>query len=329
MEWDDVRRLAIARVGPEEDLGPRRQALESQYRRLAKEVTPAFLQVVGGMHGREMPPFEALGRHQWIDVNIRILARVMEPVIERAQLPNNRLMDVGRAALDRYAAVLLAFLARRVLGQFDPVLLGREPVEPSVPALYLVEPNIESWEREAELSGEDLRRWLILHEMTHAWQFAAHPWLQEHMNGLIRELVATVTPGGSPASRLMAMTFGVPAQFAIARRMQATMTVVEGYGNLVMKLVGRQLLPDFERLERAYEERSARRSPVDQLFLWVTGLELKLLQYRRGERFCRAVLDAHGMDGLNLVWTGAAYLPGREELEDPEGWYRRVSRLAA
>ena len=57
----------------------------------------------------------------------------------------------------------------------------------------------------AHLSGQeatDLRRWLILHEMTHAWQFAAHPWLRGHMEQSMRVLLDTVTEKASPAARI-------------------------------------------------------------------------------------------------------------------------------
>src|SRR5947209_8195593 len=88
-------------------------------------------------------------------------------------------------------------LGHEDLGQFDPQLLGREPVgDPVHQGLYLVEPNIDAWEDEEGLDGEQLRRWLILHEMTHAWQFAAHPWLRDHLNSLLREVLSLVGETG-------------------------------------------------------------------------------------------------------------------------------------
>ena len=51
-----------------------------------------------------------------------------------------------------------------------------------------------AWQQHAKLPDEDLRRWLILHEMTHAWQFAAHPWLRRYMEESMRELIDKLTP---------------------------------------------------------------------------------------------------------------------------------------
>lgn len=325
LDWDDVRRRARARLGTEALLpAARRTVLAREYARLAAEVEPALLKAVGSLpDGVRLPAFEALGRHEWIDLNVRIMARTLDPVLSLDLVPNNRLVDAGRAGLDRYVAQILAFLSRKVLGQYDPQLLGREEIE--APALYLVEPNIAEWEAEADLPGDDLRRWLILHELTHAWQFAANPWLKEHVNGMLEQVVGAMGRRDmSSVSRVVGMAVGLPEQWAVVRRMQATMTVVEGYGNFVMNQVGRGLLPGFDRLEEAYRRRTESRSALDILFLKLTGLDLKMQQYVRGEAFCRAVYERWGMKGLNRVWESAAHLPTSEELDDPEAWWRRI-----
>ena len=104
--------------------------------------------------------------------------------------------------------------------------------------------------------------------------------------------------------------------------------MVEGYSNLVMNELGAKVLPGFDRLEKAYRERSSSRSPLDTLIWKLTGLDLKLQQYKRGEAFAKAVFDAHGIEVLNLVWKGPEQMPRLEELGNPERWYRRVAVTA-
>jgi coenzyme F420 biosynthesis associated uncharacterized protein len=219
---------------------------------------------------------------------------------------------------------MLAFLGRRVLGQYDPQLMGVEPIDAA--GLYLVETNVEDWGRTAKLPDQDLRRWLILHEMTHAWQFAAHPWLRGHMEQSMRGLLDTVTQKMSPAARIAAFAGVLPAQWRVMRQMQGTMSLIEGYSNLVMNELGAKLLPGFGELEEAYRKRSSNKSVLDELIWKLTGLDLKLQQYRKGEAFARAVYDAHGMKGLNLAWKGPDQMPKLDELADPERWHRRVAR---
>jgi len=238
-------------------------------------------------------------------------------------MPNSLMVEVGRTGVNRYVGYMLAFLGRRVLGQYDPQLLGAEPIGGE--GLYLVETNVEEWQRHANLPEEDLRRWLILHEMTHAWQFAAHPWLRSYMEESMRILIDSVTRKGNTVVRFAAFAGVLPAQWRVMRQVQGTMSVVEGYSNLVMNQLGRKLLPGFDRLELAYRERSSGKSALEILIWKLTGLDLKLQQYKRGEAFCQAVFDRHGMEVLNRVWGGPEAMPRLNELGNPEGWYRRIS----
>src|SRR2546428_5032254 len=292
------------------------------YRAHADKLEKALLGFVGVLpRGVEMPRFDALDREGWVDLNLGILRRLVDPVLEAGRMPNSLIVEVGRMGVNRYVGYMLAFLGRRVLGQYDPQLLGAEPIGGE--GLYLVETNVEEWQRHANLPDEDLRRWLILHEMTHAWQFAAHPWLRPYMEESMKVLIDSVTRKGNTVARFAAFAGVLPAQWRVMRRVQVTMSVSEGYSTLVMNQLGRKLLPGFDRLEQAYRERSSGKSALEVLIWKLTGLDLKLQQYRRGEAFCQAVFDRHGMEVLNGVWGGPESMPRLNELGNPEAWYRR------
>jgi len=324
LDWDEVRRTARARFA-DPTLSPATlNAAAKGYRSMAAKLEKPLLDFVGGMPaGVKLPEFQALDREGWLDLNLGIMRRVVDPVLETGRMPNSLIVEVGRTGLDHYLALMLAFLGRRVLGQYDPQLMGVESINEA--GLYLVESNVEEWGRVAQLPEADLRRWLILHEMTHAWQFAAHPWLRAHMEQSMRVLLDTVTKKISPAARIAAFAGVLPAQWRVMRQMQGTMSLIEGYSNLVMNELGATLLPGFAELEAAYQKRSTNKSVLDQLIWKLTGLDLKLQQYKKGEAFARAVYDTHGMRALNLAWKGPDQMPRLEELADPERWYRRVA----
>jgi coenzyme F420 biosynthesis associated uncharacterized protein len=323
VDWDQVRRTARARLQTPSLTPAELAAAARDYRAMASELQKPLLNFVGGLpKGASLPQFEALDRVGWLDLNLGILRRVIDPVLETGRVPNSLIVEVGRTGVDHYVAFMLAFIGRRVLGQYDPQLLGAEPVGGE--GIYLVETNVEEWGRRANLPGQDLRRWLILHEMTHAWQFAAHPWLRPYMESSMRVLVKSVTKSGAPHARIAAFAGVLPSQWKVMRQVQGTMSVVEGYSNLVMNELGGKLLPGFEQLEQAYRERSSGKSPLEVLIWKLTGLDLKLQQYTRGEAFCRAIYDAHGMKAVNQVWNSEAHMPHLEELAQPEAWYRRV-----
>lgn len=323
VDWDAVGEIARSRLGRDASSTDLAGA-GRRYNRIARELRGPLLEMVGGLQrGATMPPFVALDRAGWLDVNVGIIRRAVDPVLEQGRLPNSLLLQMGRTGLDLYIGNLLAFLGRRVLGQFDPQLLGSEPLDTA--GLYLVESNVEDWGRRADLPGDDLRRWLILHEMTHAWQFAAHPWLRAYMEDALRAVLAG-SKDSSPLARVAAFAGVLPAQWRVMRKLQGTMSLIEGYSNLVMNRLGRELLPGFDRLEQAYAERSSGKSLIEVVVWRLTGLELKLQQYKQGEAFCQAVYDRYGLEVLNLAWEGPEGMPSLEELSRPDKWFERVAK---
>src|SRR5216683_8219590 len=203
VDWAEVRNAARARLEEPASRATSLAAAEKRYRAMAAKLEKPLLDFVGGLPaGVELPSFAAVDREGWLDLNLNILRRVIDPVLEQGRVPNSLIVQVGRAGIDRYVGFMLGFLGRRVLGHYDPQLLGAERV--AADGLYLVEANVEEWAQKAELPGEDLRRWLILHEMTHAWQFAAHPWLRADMEQSIKVLLESTTKKVPLAARIAA-----------------------------------------------------------------------------------------------------------------------------
>ena len=125
-------------------------------------------------------------------------------------------------------------------------------------------------------------RWVAVHEVTHAVQFTGVPWLRDHLAALLRELLAGVdvevdsrrrcadahaatTSSGSSDRRARGRPRhgrrGARASGDLLDRLQATMAVVEGHAEHVMDAVGRDVLPDLDRLRDALDAgaRTARR----------------------------------------------------------------------
>src|SRR5665647_1842958 len=101
------------------------------------------------------------------------------------------------------ATSVLALLATRVLGQFDPYTPG-----PAGGRLLLVAPNVLRTERGMRVVPGDFRLWVCAHEQTHALQFAAAPWLAGHIRSEVAGLLQEVTSTSS-GSELAAMLAGL------------------------------------------------------------------------------------------------------------------------
>jgi coenzyme F420 biosynthesis associated uncharacterized protein len=115
-----------------------------------------------------------------------------------------------------------------------------------------------------------------------------------------------------------------PEQRALFRETQAVMSLLEGFSDYVMDEVGRDLVPGVERISARFHERRAKRTPFERAMLRLTGLDLKLEQYRKGERFVRAIADRRGPTALPRLWEGPDTLPRDGEIEAPERWIARV-----
>ena len=103
----------------------------------------------------------------------------------------------------------------------------------------------------------------------------------------------------------------------------AVMSLLEGHADVMMDRAAPGLVPQVDLLRRSMEAR--RDAPgLVQLIFRVLGLTAKREQYRDGARFCRAVLDAAGVDALNLAFAAPDLLPDPAELHDPDRWLRRV-----
>ena len=291
-------------------------------------------------------------RVQWVDANLAQFQIMFEPLDEAyadAIARTRRAGPVGvmgQVVLSGQVGVLLGYLARRVLGQYDLSLLGREPVTEG--RLYFVQPNLEAMERRYRLPADEFRAWIALHEVTHAFEFEAHPWVREYMNGLLTGYLRSLSDDlfgdrtesvlGVWLSRVKDNLFEgghflevmmSPAQKETFRKMQALMALMEGYSNHVMNQVGASELRDHQTLKQTFEARAKNRGAAEQLFIRLTGLDIKLEQYQVGERFCQHVVDARGIETLNRVWDSADHLPTLEEIHQPDRWLARQAAAAA
>jgi uncharacterized protein (DUF2342 family) len=63
---------------------------------------------------------------------------------------------------------------------------------------------------------------------------------------------------------------------------------------------------------------------MERAILRLTGMDLKLEQYQRGERFVAAIAAARGSEALRRLWESPDTLPRPEEIEAPDRWVERV-----
>lgn len=284
--------------------------------------------------GEDLPPttVSVIGRLGWVRANLAAFRGALEPM--NAKLTNRKASTAK--VLGGQIGVLLGLMSTKVLGQFILPLAG-----PGASQLVVVGPNIlELAEEHGELAG-DIRRAILVHEVTHRLQFDGSPWLGDHLRGIldtylsgtrldptvVREIMADL-PG---AVRKMAATGSVTPllesvlteeQFAVMHQAQGFMSLLEGHGNAAMYLGSHAVVRDPEAIRDALASRKS--DVASKVLTAVAGLDMKRRQYAEGEAFVRHVIDARGVEGLNRAFEAAEWLPGADEVGDPDSWLERV-----
>jgi len=280
IDWNFAVKVALRACGKVPPLGAgERGALENHYRRVLEQIEEPIARYTSTYLPLQGTEVRVLDRPSWIRTNAGNFQELLQPFEEFYQdqarhepAGGAAVSGVSRLVLSSQVGVLLGYLSRRVLGQYDISLLGREPVDAG--KLYFVEPNIRALETTLGLPPEEIRTWIALHEATHAHEFELHPWVRRYLNGTLHEYLRSMVgelaegasrdrgPFGGLAARLveglrdgrnLLQSFMTPEQQALVSRLQALMALLEGYSNHIMHQVGRGLLPHFAEIEARIE----------------------------------------------------------------------------
>ncbi|MQA04586.1 MAG: coenzyme F420 biosynthesis-associated protein [Streptosporangiales bacterium] len=341
----------LVRPGPQVTRDQARQAVQ-ELRVLSGDAEHHVKEFTGLGEPAEHGPAAVVDRPGWIRSNVDGFRVVLEPVVEQmarrqsASFGNTLVAAVGSRVTGVQIGSILAYLASRVLGQYELFLPPDPDGGQPVGRLTLVAPNIVQVERELDVDPHDFRLWVCLHEVTHRTQFTAVPWLRNHVHAEITSflLASEVGPSemlerlGAAANAVVDVVRGGDAslleavqneqQREVLDRLTAVMTLVEGHGDFVMDGVGPSVVPSVAEIREKFQRRRASGNAFELAFRKLIGIDLKMKQYQQGAAFVRTVVDEVGMSGFNRVWTSPNTLPTREEIADPQRWIDRVARPA-
>jgi coenzyme F420 biosynthesis associated uncharacterized protein len=230
---------------------------------------------------------------------------------------------------------MAGYLSRRVLGQYDLSYPTGEPGR-----LYFVYPNIVDVETELGVDPKQFRMWIALHEVAHQLEFQSISWLKPYFISLIERYIdGAEIDSDEVAEKLRSLAdpeqlarvlerpnellpmLMTPSQQSVMAEIQGLMSVLEGFADWAMDEIGGELLPEAGKMREGMNRRRAERSMAQKLLEQLLGLDIKLEQYRAGERFVRAIV---GAGRLQALWESPANLPSLEELAEPAKWLDRI-----
>ena len=364
VDWRTVERLtALIPAGPSASRSARASSV-AVLRRSALEA-PAWVARITGLNRAaqqvaETTRVSVVDRAGLVRASTRALRGLME------QVPAPQASEAVRLVGAAEMAGAMSLLATRLLGQVVPAAgtgadgdVGREGE--ASPHLLLVAPNVLAMRRQLDLDMLDLPAWVCLHEMTHAVQLAAAPWLGPYLSDSMRMVIGAVVdavhgePGGGGVAdgtgeqglrRRPGRAARIAARAGRGRVLEgltnfkersevaslaAALTFLEGHAEVVLDDVHPNRMPSVHRLRAVLSRSRAADAGIGPgpglgslLLHRLMGLEAKEAQYADGTAFVRSVVARIGHEGLNVVWTDPALLPTPAEIARPDVWVRRV-----
>ena len=364
VDWRTVERLtALIPAGPSASRSARASSV-AVLRRSALEA-PAWVARITGLNRAaqqvaETTRVSVVDRAGLVRASTRALRGLME------QVPAPQASEAVRLVGAAEMAGAMSLLATRLLGQVVPAAgtevdgdggWGGE----ASPHLLLVAPNVLAMRRQLDLDMLDLPAWVCLHEMTHAVQLAAAPWLGPYLSDSMRMVIGAVVeavyggPGGGGDAdgtgeqgirRRPGRAARIAARAGRGRVLEgltnfkersevaslaAALTFLEGHAEVVLDDVHPNRMPSVHRLRAVLSRSRAADAGIGPgpglgslLLHRLMGLEAKEAQYADGTAFVRSVVARIGHEGLNVVWTDPALLPTPAEIARPDVWVRRV-----
>jgi uncharacterized protein (DUF2342 family) len=122
---------------------------------------------------------------------------------------------------------------------------------------------------------------------------------------------------GPPSAALQAAT----------GRLERLLALTAGYALVIAGRALESRLPGLGGIEAAVTRRDGDPQSPARLFALLLRVDPDRAAAARGERFCREVLGATDIDGLDRVWAHPENLPTAEELDVPGRWLERVGLI--
>jgi coenzyme F420 biosynthesis associated uncharacterized protein len=349
VDWGTVERVAIRRSekAPGKLSALELRAADGAYREAMARVVPRLGEALGTSLPGVVERATVVDRAGWIRANVgtfrQLISRMEGELLDQVVPEGGGLTRATMALANRWVTsqqlgYLLGFMGTRVLGQYDLAMLSAEAEDGR---LLFVEENVRATAHALDIPVAPFRTWIALHETTHAFEFEAHPWLRPYLAERLERQLSMFSGNASSLGRDTLRAIGRSLrgegggehwmesimgdeQKRLFRETQAVMSLLEGFSDYVMDEVGRGLVEDVDKISARFHERRQRRSGFERAVLRLTGMDLKLEQYAKGERFVRAVAEAKGRAALARIWDGPETLPTSDEIAEPGRWVARV-----
>jgi putative hydrolase len=205
----------------------------------------------------------------------------------------------------------------------------------------LIPQNITAWAQGLDIPSDEVRIFLAIREAAASRLFSHTPWLSKYIQGAItaygagikididsiqeqaeRALETGELDINNPESISVAISAGLfkpeqsASQDAALAKLEMALALIEGWIDYVTTKAVGDRLPSYPALSETLRRRRALKSPTQQLFATLLGLEVSPRKARECAQFWFEVESEIGLANRDQRWEDPALLPRAEELAD-------------
>ena len=233
-------------------------------------------------------------------------------------------------------------LSTTVTGANDVALPLAKEIRPA-----LIPQNVANWGSGLGIDESEVRIYLALREIAAARLFVSAPWLREYIRNSIasygkgiRVDITAITEQAqeamssgeldpaNPDSLTLALSGGMftpeetPTQKAALENLETVLALIDGWIDAVVTLAAKNRLPSLIQLRETQQRRRATKSPTQELFATLVGLEVSPRRTREAIAFWEKVVELRDVKSRDEIWDESFLLPRADQLGDAESFLK-------
>lgn len=259
-----------------------------------------------------------------------------------AQMLAQMMNSVGPMLVSASAGSMIGHLGQSALGQYDL------PVPRATNGVLVVPTTIDATAAEWGVPVDDLRLWVLVHELT-AHAVLSTPHVGRRLESLLIDFAAAFRPDPEAIGQELDLDTGPPdlariqelsAQFndpdqllammrspahdLLVPQLAALEAAVLGFVSHTVATICSGLVAGHDQIARRFRRRWIDVAPADRFMERLLGLEITETLLDRGDAFVAGVLERAGDDGLARLWADELDLPTAAEIDAPGLWLARI-----
>ncbi|MFV0523688.1 MAG: zinc-dependent metalloprotease [Acidimicrobiales bacterium] len=250
--------------------------------------------------------------------------------------------SLGPMLVAASAGSMIGHLGSTALGQYDL------PVPRLTDDVLVVPSTIDATAADWHVPVEELRLWVLIHELTtHA--VLSTPHVRRRLESLLIDFAAAFRPnpdviadqlslgdGPPDLSRIQELSEQLnspdamlsmmrsPAHDLLVPQLNALLAAILGFVDHTVGRISQGLVASQAAITEEFRSRWVEVAPADRMMERLLGLDITQTMIDRGDAFITGVVERAGDEGLVRLWADDLDLPTAAEVDAPGLWLTRI-----